>query len=255
MTTQRYYLPGPERAARVRALFDRIAPRYDLINDLQSFGLHRFWKRRLIGLAKGIPGASVLDVCCGTGDLALAVEAAGGEVLGCDFSGQMLAVARARGGDRAGFVQADALALPLKNESFDAVMIGYGLRNLADFRTGVSELLRVLKPGGQLLILDFGKPANRIWRALYFAYLRVFVPLFGLIFCGDAAAYGYIVESLVHYPAQEGVSRLLSELGCAEVEVHNLLGGVMSIHRAAKPASLRQSNDVTLVAGDLVSKG
>ncbi len=252
MTTQPYYVSGPARAARVRALFDRIAPRYDLINDLQSFGLHRFWKRRLIALANLRPGASVLDVCCGTGDLALAANKVGGHVVACDFSGQMLAVAQRRAGPKSAFVQADALALPFKGGSFDAVTIGYGLRNLADFSGGLSELIRVLKPGGQLLILEFGKPANAFWRWIYFAYLRAVVPLFGWAFCGDAAAYGYILESLVHYPAQDGVSKLLSELGCKDVQVHNFLGGVMSIHVAVKPVSLRQGDDVALVSGDLV---
>lgn len=253
MTTGRYYVSGPERASRVRALFDRIAPRYDLINDLQSFGLHRFWKRRLISLAKVNPGASVLDVCCGTGDLALGLSSAGANVIGCDFSDRMLSIARNRL-PTAHFIQADALALPLTSESVELVTIGYGLRNLADLPRGLAELLRVLKPGGQLLILEFGKPANRIWRTLYFAYLRAFVPLLGRIFCRDAAAYDYILDSLLHYPAQEGVSRLLTELGCAGIEVQNLLGGMMSIHSAIKPLSLRQGDNVPLIAGDLVRK-
>src|SRR5688500_3713442 len=119
MSTERYYLPGSERASRVRALFDRIAPRYDLINDLQSFGLHRFWKRRLLALANLGPGMSALDVCCGTGDLALAISASGARVFGCDFSDQMLAVAKRRTASKANFIQADALALPMKDESFD----------------------------------------------------------------------------------------------------------------------------------------
>jgi ubiquinone/menaquinone biosynthesis methyltransferase len=255
MTSSPYYRAGPERASRVRALFDRIAPRYDLINDLQSFGLHRFWKRRLLSLTKIRPGTPVLDVCCGTGDLAFGLAAQGARVIGCDFSRRMLAVAQGRATEGSHFVQGDALVLPVKSGSFEVATIGYGLRNLADLRQGVAELLRVLKPGGQLLILDFGKPPNPLWRALYFAYLRAVVPLFGRVFCGDAAAYGYILESLRHYPAQEGVSQLLGELGCAEVEVQNVIGGIMSIHRAVKPLSLGQSHDVALVAGDLLRKG
>ena len=236
MTTEPYYTPGPARADRVRALFDRIAPRYDLINDLQSFGLHRFWKRRLLALAKIRPGAPALDLCCGTGDLTIALAVAGARVIGCDFSRRMLSVARSRARPDTQFLQADALALPARTESFEVITIGYGLRNLADLRNGIAEMLRVLKPGGQLLILDFGKPRNPLWRALYFTYLRAFVPIFGRIFCGDAAAYSYILESLLHYPAQDGVSHLLEQFGCTEVEVHNLLGGVMSIHRAVRPS-------------------
>jgi demethylmenaquinone methyltransferase/2-methoxy-6-polyprenyl-1,4-benzoquinol methylase len=244
-----YYVAGPDRAARVRALFDRIARRYDLINDLQSFGLHRFWKARLLELANVHKGDRVLDVCCGTGDLA-AFAAAEAKVIGCDVSAEMLR--RAKCSASVNYLQADALALPLASGSIDAVTIGYGLRNLADLRRGCAELLRVLRPGGQLLILDFGKPANSTWRKVYFAYLRLIVPVFGRIFCGDAAAYSYILESLEHYPAQDGVTALLKELGCAEVELHNFFGGVMSIHRAVKPPSLRKGHDVALVTGDLV---
>lgn len=249
-----YYRQGADRADRVRALFNRIAGRYDLINDLQSFGLHRYWKRRLLSLAELKQGTSALDVCCGTGDITEALAAAGVQAIGCDFSSAMLAVAKARRKDIP-YLQADALKLPSQDARFEIVTIGYGLRNLADFRQGLSEFLRVLKPGGRLLILDFGKPRNPIWRAVYFGYLRVVVPILGLIFCGDPAAYSYILESLRNYPAQDGVSAMLREFGCEPVEVYNFLGGIMSIHRAAKPAnppSLRQRDDVSLVASHLV---
>lgn len=232
-----YYVPGPERAARVQALFDRIATRYDRINDWQSFGLHRLWKRRMVRLAEVRPGERALDVCCGTGDLAEALQAAGAEAAGCDFSAEMLAVAAKRAG-RPCYTQGDALHLPFANDFFDIVAIGYGLRNLANFPAGCAELLRVVKPGARLVILDFGKPSNRIWRKIYFAYLRLIVPVFGKVFCGDSAAYSYILESLEHYPAQEGVSAQFRKLGCASVELFNLLGGVMSIHRIVKPGHL-----------------
>jgi demethylmenaquinone methyltransferase / 2-methoxy-6-polyprenyl-1,4-benzoquinol methylase len=251
-----YYQQGTARADGVRALFNRIAPRYDLINDLQSFGLHRYWKRRLLRLAEVQPGLAALDVCCGTGDLAEALASAGAKTTGCDFSSAMLAVAKARRKEIP-YLQADALKLPFSEARFDIVTIGYGLRNLADFSRGLSELLRVLKPGGRLLILDFGKPRNPIWRAIYFAYLRIVVPIFGLIFCGDPAAYSYILESLRNYPAQDGVSTMLRELWCDSVGVYNFLGGIMSIHRAVKPAnppSLRQRHDVPLVTRHLVGQ-
>ena len=249
--SDRYYKEGAERASRVRSLFDRIARRYDLINDLQSFGLHRHWKRRLLKLASVKNDESALDVCCGTGDLAESLAAAGARTTGSDFSSGMLAIAKSRK-PHLNYVQADALCLPFETSRFDIVTIGYGLRNLADFRRGISELLRVLKPGGRLLILDFGKPQNALWRAIYFTYLRAIVPIFGLIFCGDSAAYSYILESLRHYPAQEGVRTLLQELGCEQVEVYNFLGGIMSIHRAAKPESLRQSHNIPLIPRHLV---
>jgi demethylmenaquinone methyltransferase/2-methoxy-6-polyprenyl-1,4-benzoquinol methylase len=239
--TDSFYAADETRARRVNDLFATIAPRYDLINDLQSFGLHRAWKRRLIQLADVHPGMQALDLCCGTGDVAFALAGAGAKVTGADFSEPMLEVARKRFESRRNrreeiltFIQADALHLPLPANNFDIVTIAYGLRNLADFRAGLLEMLRVLKPGGKLLILDFGKPDFAPWRAAYFTYLKLFVPVFGKIFCGNSATHAYILESLKKYPAQKGIAALLNELGCRDVEIENLLGGVMSINTAIK---------------------
>jgi demethylmenaquinone methyltransferase/2-methoxy-6-polyprenyl-1,4-benzoquinol methylase len=233
-----FYAPGAARADRVNALFARIAPRYDLINDLQSFGLHRRWKRRVIALAQVCPGERALDVCCGTGDLAFALARGGARVTGLDFTEPMLAVARQRAAQEGAvdFVQGDAMKLPFADASFDVVTVGYGLRNLANWQGGLDEMVRVTRPGGRLLVLDFGKPDNALWRGFYFTYLRLFVPLLGLVFCGDAQAYAYILESLKHYPAQRGVEARLRALGLTEVRTVNLLGGVMSINFAAVPA-------------------
>ena len=242
----RFYVSGRERPAKVSDLFAAIASRYDVVNDLQSLGLHRRWKRRLVGLADAPPGARVLDVCCGTGDIALAFARNGAEVVGLDFSAPMLAVAEQRAkAERARaktagrtfsmeFLRADAQQIPFGDESFAVVTAGYGLRNLADWETGLREMQRVTQPGGRLLLLDFGKPENRLWRHLYFAYLRLFVPMLGRLFCGDAAPYAYILESLHHFPAQQGVAAKMRELGLVRVRVHNLLGGVMSISYAEK---------------------
>jgi demethylmenaquinone methyltransferase / 2-methoxy-6-polyprenyl-1,4-benzoquinol methylase len=232
-----FYATGESRAQRVNDLFATIAPRYDLINDLQSFGLHRYWKRKLIQLAEVRPSQKALDLCCGTGDVAFALADAGAEVIGCDFSGPMLEVAvvrNRRAKNKSHFLRADALQLPLPSETFDIVTISYGLRNLADFRGGLIEMLRVLKPGGKLLILDFGKPDFTPWRAAYFTYLRLFVPAFGKVFCGNSATHAYILKSLKNYPAQKGIAAMLSELNCRDVRIENLLGGVMSINTARK---------------------
>jgi demethylmenaquinone methyltransferase/2-methoxy-6-polyprenyl-1,4-benzoquinol methylase len=233
-----FFVPVAQRAAKVRELFDTVADRYDCINDLQSFGLHRYWKHRLLQLTGVQPGDRVLDVCCGTGDIALSLARCGAWVVGLDFSGPMLSVAyrRARSGlpSQLHFVQADALRLPFRDACFDIVTMGYGLRNLANCEGGLRELHRVAKRGGRLVLLDFGKPLNRVWRALYFAYLRTLVPLHGRFFCGDASAYGYILESLKHYPAQEGVADLMHNGGWQRVRVFNFLGGIMSIHYAEK---------------------
>jgi len=230
-----FFDPGDQRAAKVGDLFARIAPRYDLINDLQSFGLHRLWKRRVIRLARPQPGERALDVCCGTGDLALGLARCGAQVAGLDFTEPMLDVAtRRRSEKRPHFVRADAQQIPFRDSSFHIVTVGYGLRNLASWETGLCEMRRVATAGGRLLVLDFGKPDNALWRKLYFGYLRIFVPWLGRVFCGNAAAYSYILESLKHYPAQHGVAAKMRDLGLVNVRVINLLGGVMTINYGEK---------------------
>lgn len=242
-----FYSPGEQRATKVNELFARIAPRYDFINDVQSLGLHRRWKRRLISLTTVRPGERALDLCCGTGDLAFALAEAGARVTGVDFNEEMLRVAVQRSQclpvhakqiqavkPQVEFIRGDAQKIPFSADTFDIITIGYGLRNLADLNAGIHEMLRVTKPGGRLLALEFGKPDNPLWRTIYFTYLRAFLPLFGKIFCGNAAAYGYILESLKHYPAQDGVCAIMRSCGWQNVRVINLLAGVMSIHWAEK---------------------
>jgi demethylmenaquinone methyltransferase/2-methoxy-6-polyprenyl-1,4-benzoquinol methylase len=233
----KFYAADQHRAEKVNDLFATIAPRYDLINDLQSFGLHRLWKRRLVQLAQVGPGRTALDLCCGTGDVAFALARTGTEVTGLDFSQPMLDVAHQRAtreGASVRFVRGDAQRIPFPDASFDAVTISYGLRNLADWRTGLREMRRVAKPGGRVLVLDFGKPPLRAWRAAYFAYLRIGVPVMGRLFFRDADTHGYIYESLRHYPAQLGVQAGMRELGLAEAHFVNLLGGIMSINVGRK---------------------
>jgi len=253
----RFSAPGEPRAERVNQLFGAIAPRYDLINDLQSFGLHRCWKRRVLDLANPQPGEHALDVCCGTGDLALALARRGAHTVGLDFNEPMLRIAEKRkakdewrvlGRDASNsrpqqaflklqFLRGDALQLPFPEASFDVVTVGYGLRNLASWEAGLREMKRVARPGGKLLVLDFGKPENWLWRGLYFGYLRLFVPLLGLLVCGQAGAYAYILESLKHYPAQRGVEAKMRELSMVNVRTINLLGGAMSINYGVKPVA------------------
>jgi demethylmenaquinone methyltransferase / 2-methoxy-6-polyprenyl-1,4-benzoquinol methylase len=237
-----FFDAGDQRAAKVHDLFSRIAPRYDLINDLQSFGLHRYWKRRVVQLARPRPGQRALDLCCGTGDLAQALARHGAQVTGLDFTEQMLAAAEGRHATRDTqpsspppcFVRGDAQRIPFPDNSFDIVTVGYGLRNLASWEAGLCEMQRVAKPGGRLVVLDFGKPDNTLWRGLYFGYLKLFVPWLGRIFCGSFGAYAYILESLKHYPAQHAVAAKMHELGLVNVKVVNLLGGAMSINYGQK---------------------
>jgi demethylmenaquinone methyltransferase / 2-methoxy-6-polyprenyl-1,4-benzoquinol methylase len=237
--TNEFYEPGAERAAKVGQLFATIARRYDLINDIQSFGLHRLWKRRLLRLAHPQPGERALDLCCGTGDLTLALAKQGVDAVGLDFSAPMLQVAVKKSklqtpNSKVEFIQGDAQRIPFPENTFALVTIGYGLRNLADLDAGLRDMLRVAKPGGRLLALEFGKPNNAVWRAIYFTYLKFLLPVFGKLFCGNSAAYGYILESLKHYPAQKTVALKMGELGWRNVRVINLVGGVMSIHYAEK---------------------
>ena len=236
-----YYAPGEARAAKVNDLFARIARRYDLINDLQSFGLHRSWKRRVADLAQVTSGAQALDLCCGTGDIAFAPAQRGADVTGLDFSPQMLEVAAARQSKMPGagvkmpkFMQGDAQQLPFAENTFDIVTVGYGLRNLTSWQRGLEEMHRVARPGARLIVLDFGKPANAVWRAIYFTHLKMSVPLIGLLFCGNASAYAYILESLKHYPAQLAVAEKMRALKLTNVRVINLLGGAMAINFGEK---------------------
>jgi demethylmenaquinone methyltransferase/2-methoxy-6-polyprenyl-1,4-benzoquinol methylase len=206
-------------------------------------------------LARIEPGARALDLCCGTGDISFALVQRGAETTGLDFSPPMLEVAKARsrkteagrqkpisglrrlasGFRPPNFIQGDALQIPFPENSYDVVTVGYGLRNLTSWERGVDEMFRVAKPGARLIVLDFGKPPNALWRAIYFAHLRCSVPLIGLLFCGNASAYAYILESLKNYPAQLAVAEKMRALKLANVRVINLLGGAMAINYGEKP--------------------
>jgi demethylmenaquinone methyltransferase/2-methoxy-6-polyprenyl-1,4-benzoquinol methylase len=205
------------------------------------------------------PGDRALDVCCGTGDVAFALRRSGAEVTALDFSPAMLAVAEQRaktplpprgGGPRPPpstpppiqFLRGDALRLPFPDQSFEIVTVAYGLRNLADWERGLEEMWRVGRPGGRLLVLDFGKPDNSFWRWWYFAYLKLLVPWFGKLFCKDSATHAYIFASLQNYPAQRGVAAKMQSLGCAEAGVRNLLGGAMSINYGRRQAAISSNS-------------
>lgn len=242
MANNKFYQPGLERSERVRRLFQQISKHYDLVNDLQSCGLHRIWKREMVRGCEVEQGVKALDVCCGTGDISLRLAEKGAKVVGLDFSDSMLDVARKRrirfeGKNQTGsveFVQGDALNLSFDDETFDIVTIAYGLRNLADFNAGLQELWRVLKPKGRLAILDLGKPASPFWRAVFNFQLKFLIPWFGRVFYRDAETYAYLGTSLQHYPAQEGIVLGLEQLGAESVRQIEFLGGIMSLHLAVK---------------------
>ena len=234
-----FYEPGDQRAEKVNTLFAAIARRYDLLNDLQSFGLHRRWKSRVSELAAVVPGARALDLCCGTGDIAFALARRGAETVGLDFSQKMLEVAASRlfksPSSNLKFLQGDAQQIPFPSNSFDIVTVGYGLRNLAGWERGLDEMFRVARPGARLIALDFGRPTNALWRKIYFTHLKISVPLIGWLFCGNVQAYAYILESLKQYPAQLAVAEKMRQLKLANVRIINLLGGAMAINYGEKP--------------------
>ena len=242
--TNKYLSYDAERAPKVRAMFSRLAWRYDLINDLMSLGMHRRWKRQTIDLAlAGRRQPRVLDLCCGSGDLCFLAEGRGARrVTGADFTLPMLAVARRRaaaGARRSRFVQADALTLPFAAASFDVVTISYGLRNIADIDAALREMRRVLAPGGRAVVLDFGKPDNAAAGALYRSLLRAMMPAVGWLFHGDPETYLYIPESLERYPAQRGVRALMQEAGLNGARYESRLLGTMGLNIGEAPADPR----------------
>lgn len=226
-----------EKTRRVREVFDSVAERYDLMNDLMSGGLHRLWKRYTIAQANLRPGQSVLDLAGGTGDLAGEIARRVGRqglVVLADINARMLAEGRARLVDRgiAGnltLAQADAERLPFRSRSFDAVTIAFGLRNVADKEAALASMFRVLKPGGKLLVLEFSKPADLL-KPAYDAYSFTVLPLLGRVIAGDADSYRYLAESIRMHPDQETLKRMMETAGFERCRFHNLAGGITALH-------------------------
>ena len=225
-----------EKAERVAQVFNRVADRYDLMNDLMSFGLHRVWKAFAVTLARIRPGERVLDVASGSGDLARAFAARGAQVWMSDVNGRMLARGRDRmldAGRLAPAVQCDAERLPFAGACFDCVSVGFGLRNMTRKDAALAEMARVLKPGGRLLVLEF----SQVWKALqkpYDLYSFRVLPWLGARVAGDAAAYRYLAESIRMHPDQETLRGMLEQAGLERVEYFNLAAGVVAAHRGYK---------------------
>jgi demethylmenaquinone methyltransferase/2-methoxy-6-polyprenyl-1,4-benzoquinol methylase len=231
-----------DKAKRVRDVFARVAGKYDVMNDLMSLGAHRLWKRFALALTGLRPGQHALDVAGGTGDLALGMlrqVGKGGRVVLSDINAHMLQVGR----DRLlnlGFVGnalclvADAERLPFEDCSFDCVTIGFGLRNVTDKVAALRSMYRVLKPGGQLLVLEFSTPVAPGLKPLYDAYSFNVLPLLGRIVAQDAASYRYLAESIRMHPNQESLLDMLEAAGFAQARYHNLSGGIVALHRGYK---------------------
>ena len=237
MSPLRATISTPEGKRRyVRTLFDRIADRYDFITRFLSYGQDRRWKRRLLELAEIAPQERVLDLACGTGDIAFAAAERTRRVVGLDLTHRMLQLAQRRG-SAVRFVQGDMLTLPLAGARFDVVTTGYGLRNVPDLPRALAEIRRVLVPGGRLLSLDFNRPTNPAVRAGYLAYLSVVGSALGFALHRDPDTYRYIPESIRLYPGAHAVARLMEAAGFETVAVIPLLGGLMAIHVAQLPAA------------------
>jgi demethylmenaquinone methyltransferase / 2-methoxy-6-polyprenyl-1,4-benzoquinol methylase len=219
-------------ARRVRDMFARISPRYDLLNHLLSANLDKRWRRRVVEKLRPLMSseAQVLDVACGTGDLSIALfEKIGARVTGVDFCRPMLERA-ARKQPRISFVEGDALQLPFKEEVFDAVTIAFGLRNLSSVEQGLGELRRVLKPNGWAAILEFSKPVVPGFRSLAVAYCTRLLPRIGGLISGSRSAYEYLPDSVSRFPDQETLSAMMTAAGFANVGFENLTGGVAALH-------------------------
>jgi demethylmenaquinone methyltransferase/2-methoxy-6-polyprenyl-1,4-benzoquinol methylase len=231
-----------ERRRRLRALFEAIASRYDLMNDLMSFGMHRWWKNVLARQARSNSGRTALDLAGGTGDVArLLVRDGRPEVIVCDPSPAMMETGRRRmGPDRAArirWIVGEGEALPLPDASVDLVTLSFGLRNMTDPVKALQECFRCLKPGGTLLCLEFSQPARWL-RGSYGLYSSLFIPRLGAAVSGHRDAYSYLVESIRNFPSQEEIKTLFEAAGFAPVTYRNLMFGIACIHDGTRPQLL-----------------
>ena len=229
-------IPEEQKAKRVEEVFDRVADRYDLMNDLMSFGLHRLWKAFAVSVARVRPGERILDVASGSGDLARAFAARGAQVWMSDINGPMLARGRDRlldAGHMTPAVRCDAERLPFGDASFDCVSVGFGLRNMTRKDAALAEMARVLRPGGRLLVLEF----SQVWKPLqkpYDLYSFGVLPWLGGKVAGDAAAYRYLAESIRMHPDQRALAAMMERTGLERVEYFNLAAGAVAVHRGYK---------------------
>jgi demethylmenaquinone methyltransferase/2-methoxy-6-polyprenyl-1,4-benzoquinol methylase len=225
-----------KRPGEVSAMFDKVADRYDLLNDVLSLGQDRWWRRMVAQAVAARAGERVLDVAAGTGTSSRTFTTAGADCVACDFSLGMLKVGAARGrvpGLR--FVAGDAMDLPFRDQSFDAVTISFGLRNVADHQAALAEFLRVTRPGGRLVVCEFGHlPWPRL-NAVYEAYLAGALPAVARRLSGNPAAYEYLAESIQDWPAQPELARRIAAAGWSAVRWRDLSLGVVAIHRARRP--------------------
>lgn len=236
-------VPESQKADKVAEVFHSVAAKYDLMNDVLSGGMHRLWKRFTIELSGVRSGNRVLDIAGGTGDLTRKFSrlvGPPGEVVLADINASMLKVGRDRLLDlgvagNVKFVQADAEKLPFPDNHFDCVTIAFGLRNVTRKDDALRSMLRVLKPGGRLLVLEFSKPTNRVMSKIYDAYSFAFMPMAGKVITNDAESYRYLAESIRMHPDQETLKAMMEQAGFDRVSYHNMTSGIVALHRGLKP--------------------
>ena len=232
-------VPADEKAKHVRAVFDSVAGKYDLMNDLMSAGVHRLWKRYALSQTGLRPGQAALDVAGGTGDIAAGMARQVGErglVVLSDINEAMLGVGRNRLLDRGlmrnvRFSLANAECLPFDDESFDCVTIGFGLRNVTDKPAALASMRRVLRPGGRLLVLEFSKPVVPGLKPIYDVYSFSVLPWLGRRVAGDSDSYQYLAESIRKFPDQETLKGMMQDAGLEDCRYHNLSGGIVALHK------------------------
>jgi demethylmenaquinone methyltransferase / 2-methoxy-6-polyprenyl-1,4-benzoquinol methylase len=228
-----------EHAGRVREMFATIANRYDLLNHLLSANVDKRWRRivatKVREKLRAPSDSRVLDVACGTGDLSRTLfEITGARVVGTDFCRPMLDIAAGKISSQIPLIEGDALRLPFRSGSFDAVTIAFGLRNLSSVEDGLAELCRVLKPGGWVAVLECSRPSNAILRGLYGVYFRGVLPLIGGAISGSLSAYAYLPASVQNFPNQRRLALLMEQAGFDQVGYKNLTGGVAALHMGRK---------------------
>lgn len=232
-------VPREQKARRVREVFESVADKYDLMNDLMSAGVHRLWKRFTLSQTGLRPGQAALDVAGGTGDLAAGMARQVGErglVVLSDINAAMLEVGRNRLLDRGlmrnvRFSLANAECLPFEDETFDCVTIGFGLRNVTDKPAALASMRRVLRPGGRLLVLEFSKPVLPGLKPIYDVYSFSVLPWLGSRVAGDADSYRYLAESIRRFPDQHTLLEMMREAGLEDCRHHNLSGGIVALHK------------------------
>lgn len=231
-----------DKAGMVAQVFDSVAGKYDLMNDLMSAGIHRVWKRFTIEVSGVRSGHRVLDLAGGTGDLAAKFSrlvGSKGQVVLADINASMLAVGRDKLTDRGlvenlDYAQVNAECLPFEDNSFDCISIAFGLRNVTDKAAALNSMLRVLKPGGRLLVLEFSKPESELLSIAYDRYSFSILPKLGKLFAGDSDSYQYLAESIRMHPDQESLKAMIIDAGFARCDFYNMTGGIVALHKAVK---------------------